>query len=287
MSAGSLKGMTAVVTGGGGALGGASALNLAKDGATVVLVGRTQATLDASRQRLLAACPGAQVATMAADATREDQMQPVFQAAHDIAGRLDIVVSIVGRGGGFIPILMHTAESFRAIIDINMQSTFIAARYAAPLMKQGGAMVFISSTVAKISYPYMSAYTAAKFGVEGFVKCAADEFAGQGIRVNCVRPGLTPAGGTKAMFDDRETLEAFAAETPLVASRGGFGTPDDIGRAVRWLCGPESSWVTGQSFAVDGGHELRRYPDAGPWVAKQHGEAALEAVRRGEVPAKK
>jgi NAD(P)-dependent dehydrogenase (short-subunit alcohol dehydrogenase family) len=102
-----------------------------------------------------------------------------------------------------------------------------------------------------------------------------------------VRPGLTPAGGTGAIFEDKETLAAFAAETPLVASRGGFGKPDDIGRAVRWLAGPESSWVTGQSFAVDGGHELRRYPDAGPWVARNFGQAALDAVRRGEAPRKK
>jgi NAD(P)-dependent dehydrogenase (short-subunit alcohol dehydrogenase family) len=281
-----LSGKTALVTGGGGALGGASALNLLRDGAAVVLVGRTLASLETAKQRLLKEQPDARIELKAADATNTEQMQAAFQAAYDIQGRLDMVVSIVGRGGGFIPILLHDANSFRSIIEINTVSTFIAVRYSAPLMKNGGAIVCISSTVAKIPFPYMSAYTAGKFAVEGFVKCAADELAAAGIRVNCVRPGLTPAGGTKALFEDKETLAMFQAETPLVASRGGFGAPDDIGRAVRWLCGPESSWVTGQSFAVDGGHELRRYPDISHLVARTYGEAALQAVKKGQAPAK-
>jgi NAD(P)-dependent dehydrogenase (short-subunit alcohol dehydrogenase family) len=130
----------------------------------------------------------------------------------------------------------------------------------------------------------MSAYTAAKCAVEGFVKVAADELAGAGIRVNAVRPGLTPSGGTSGMFADRETMDLFAAETPLVPWRGGFGQADDIGRAIRWLAGPESAWITGQSIAVDGGHELRRYPDMTYMMTRLHGNEAAAALRRGEPP---
>lgn len=279
-----LKGKTAVVTGGGGAIGGAAAINLARDGAAVMLVGRTQATLEKGRDRLLQAVPEARVELHAADATRPEDMQAALQAAHDMQGFLDIIVSVVGRGGGFVPILMHDIESFRWVLEVNVLSAFLAVRYGAPLMKRGGAIVCTSSTVAKIPFPTMSAYTAAKCAVEGFVKVAADEMSGAGIRVNAVRPGLTPSGGTGGMFADQETMDLFAAETPLVPWRGGFGEADDIGRAIRWLAGPESAWVTGQSIAIDGGHELRKYPDMAYMISRLHGKEAVAALRRAEAP---
>jgi NAD(P)-dependent dehydrogenase (short-subunit alcohol dehydrogenase family) len=117
------------------------------------------------------------------------------------------------------------------------------------------------------------------------VKCAADELAGLNIRVNSVRPGLTSNNAMKPMgqIEDLQAFEDYPEETPLFAVRQGYGRPDDIGRAVRWFAGPESEWVTGQSIAVDGGHELRRYPNMDKTIALNIGQEALDRVRRGEV----
>jgi NAD(P)-dependent dehydrogenase (short-subunit alcohol dehydrogenase family) len=282
-----LAGQTAIITGGAGALGSASAYNLAKDGAAVLLMGRTLAKLEEGRRGLLAKVPDARVELFAGDAMKPEDVEAGMQKAYDIQGRLDIIVALVGGGGGgggMVPILMQNLEQFRAVLDRNVLSAFLAVRYGVPFMKQGGAIVCFSSTVAKIPFPYMAAYTASKCAVEGFVKCAADELSGAGIRVNAVRPGLTKSNSNSGMFDDKEMIDAFAGETPLVPFRGGFGEPDDIGRCVRWLAGPESSWVTGQSIAVDGGHELRKYPDVSFTLARTHGLAAVDAVRKGRLP---
>ena len=90
-----------------------------------------------------------------------------------------------------------------------------------------------------------------------FVRCAAEELGARKIRVNAARPGMTRNSSNDAMFANDRLIGKFLAEIPL----GRTGEPDDIAGAVRYLAGPESSWVTGQSFAADGGHELRKNPD--------------------------
>lgn len=148
------------------------------------------------------------------------------------------------------------------------------------MVEGGGSMVCISSDAAKLVFPWLPAYTTGKSGVEGFVRAAAEELARFRIRVNAVRPGLTRTDATAAIFANPELHDRFAAEKPL----GRLGEPEDVAAGVRYLAGPESSWVTGQSFAIEGGNELRKAPDLGPVVAQTWGEEAFEAVLEGRAP---
>lgn len=252
---GVLAGKTALVTGGSGGIGRACAEALARDGAAVVIMGRREEALATARAAVLAAAPGSRVEIAVGDAGSEDDVRAALAIAHGLGGRLDILVPTLG-GGGFARLLDKTVEDFRAELDVNITSVFIAMRHGVPLMRSGGAIVCISSTAATMPFPALAAYCAGKAGLEALVRTAADELSTLGIRVNAVRPGLTRSNATSEMFDNQAVVDRFLEQIPL----GRTGEPADIAAAVRYLAGPESGWVTGQSFAVDGGQELRRNP---------------------------
>ncbi|HEY4545024.1 MAG TPA: SDR family oxidoreductase [Pedomonas sp.] len=274
-----LAGKVAFVTGGSGGIGSAVAESLLRDGASVLIMGRRQAALEDTRRRLLEAVPDGRVEIHAGDALSTEDVQAGLARAHAIAGRLDILVPAVG-GGGFKPLLMHDADSFRAELDNNIISAFLVMRYGAPLMTQGGSIVCISSTAGVTAFPWLSAYCTGKAGLEALIRTAADELSSANIRVNAVRPGMTRTEATGQMFDAPDVIGAFLEQIPL----GRGGDPADIAAGVRFLAGPESGWVTGQSFAVDGGHELRRNPDLTAMVGLIYGEEALAAVKAGRSP---
>jgi NAD(P)-dependent dehydrogenase (short-subunit alcohol dehydrogenase family) len=106
-----------------------------------------------------------------------------------------------------------------------------------------------------------------KAGLETLVRNAADELGRAGVRVNAVRPGLVRTELADPLLSDEQVLADYLAQMPI--SR--VGTVDDIGAAVRFLCGPESTWITGQILGVDGGHTLRRGPDIEHWATALYG----------------
>ena len=265
------------MTGGSGAIGSSSAKHLLRDGAAVLLMGRRADALDAARAALLKEVPDGQVECHSGDGMIEADVEAAIRKAYAMRGRLDIVVTTVGGGNGFKPLMMLDAETFRAQFDRNVVSAFLAVRYAVPLMQPGGAIVCISSNAGKMPFAYLAAYHTAKGGLENFVRAAAEELGSAGIRINAIRPGLTRTDRTGHLWEGA-TLAKFVAEYPL----GRAGEPDDIGAGVRFLAGPESSWVTGQSFAADGGQELRKNPDLSDLIVRNYGQAALDAVRRGK-----
>lgn len=277
--AGILAGQTAFITGGGGGIGSASARLMVRDGAAVMLMGRSQGTLTQARDAILADYPDAVIDTFGGDSLKAEDVQEGIERATRLEGDLSILVPTVG-GGGFMPILMHTAETFREQLDINVISCFLVVRYGVPLMKTGGSIVCISSTAAIMPFPWLGAYCASKGAVEQFVRTAADELAPAGVRVNAVRPGMTRTNSTGEMFDNEGVIAPFIEQMPL----GRAGVPDDIAQGVRFLAGPESGWMTGQSFAVDGGHELRRNPDLTGVARGLFGDDVIDAVQRGEAP---
>ncbi len=279
MTNNSLNGMAALVTGGSGGIGAACAEALLRDGAAVVIMGRHKDTLVQTRDKLLAAVPSGRVEIYAGSALETKDVQAALAHTHGMLNRLDIIVATVG-GGGFKPLLMHDADSFRAELDQNIISAFLAMRYGAPLMGQGGSIVCISSTAGVTAFPWLSAYCTGKGGLESLIRTAADELAAAKIRVNAIRPGLTRSNATTSMFESPDVMSRFLEQIPL--QRG--GDPADIAAGVRYLAGPESAWVTGQSFAVDGGHELRRNPDLSPVISAIYGEQALATLRAGKSP---
>jgi NAD(P)-dependent dehydrogenase (short-subunit alcohol dehydrogenase family) len=202
--------------------------------------------------------------------------------AESLTGRLGIAVAVVG-GGTMKPLLMFDADELAADLKRNVISAFLVIKHATPLMTKGGggSIVCISSDAAKIPWPFLATYNTTKGGVEGLVRGAALELAHLKIRVNAVRPGLVQTEATKTgLFANEEAMAAFLAEKPL----GRTGIPDDIGAAVRYLAGPESSWVTGQSLGVEGGNELTRAPYLEFLVRKRFGDDAISAALAGQIP---
>lgn len=280
-----LAGRTAIITGGSGGIAGGVARYLLADGAAVLLMARGRAALEDRRAELLEAFPGARVEVWVGDAFQAADVRAGLQAAYDLEGHLDIVVALAGGGVGFRPLLMLDEEDFRYCLETNAVSTFMAIRYGAPLMGRGGAIVCISSNSARIIFPWFGPYSIAKATVESLVRSAAEELGGAGIRVNAVRPGLIRANGTEGLFADAGIIGKFHEQMPLVRPGIPCGEPADIGAAVRFLVGPESSWITGESIGIDGGNSLRKAPDLGELVDDQVAFAAAKLGRVDPGPA--
>jgi NAD(P)-dependent dehydrogenase (short-subunit alcohol dehydrogenase family) len=252
---GVLDGQTAFILGASAGIAQASARLLAADGAALYLLGRSTARLEAAREGILAVVPDAEIALEKGDPEDEATVAAAAQAAYDVKGRLDIVIGTVAIGGTG-PLIDQDLETFTNFVMGNLRSDFLAMRYSVPLMTNGGSIVFISSTSSKIPMEGLGHYSAGKAALEMMIRVAASELGPKGIRVNAVRPGLTEAATTQGYIHLEELTSSFLERVPL----GRLGVPEDIAPGVRYLAGPESSWMTGQSFAIDGGNEVRGAP---------------------------
>jgi NAD(P)-dependent dehydrogenase (short-subunit alcohol dehydrogenase family) len=280
---GALSGQAALVTGGGGGIGGASAAWLARDGAAVRIMGRTEATLAKTLKEIREfAGADAKVEYTVGDALDADDLQGALEATAAMADRLGIAVSVLG-GGNMKPLLMFEPAEVLEEMNKNIVSAFMVIRQATPFMAQGGggSIVCISSDAAKIPWPFLTLYNTSKSGVEGLVRGAAIELAPLKIRVNAVRPGLVKTDATKdGLFKNEPVMAQFLEQKPL----GRTGVPDDIAAGVRYLAGPDSGWVTGQSIGIEGGAELARAPYLEGLVRKRFGDAAIEEALAGRIP---
>jgi NAD(P)-dependent dehydrogenase (short-subunit alcohol dehydrogenase family) len=252
---GVLTDQTAFILGGSAGIAQASARLLAADGATLFLLGRSMARLETARDNIREAAPDAEIVLQEGDPEDEATVRSAAQAAFDVNGRLNIVVGTVATGGTG-PLVEQSLETFTDFVMGNLRSNFLALRYSAPLMTEGGSIVFISSTSSKIPMEGLGHYSAGKAALEMLIRVAASELGPRGIRVNAVRPGLTEAATTQGYIHLKELTTSFLERVPL----GRLGVSDDIAPGVRYLAGPESSWMTGQSFAIDGGNEVRGAP---------------------------
>jgi NAD(P)-dependent dehydrogenase (short-subunit alcohol dehydrogenase family) len=280
-SPGSLAGRRALIVGASSGIGRATAQRLLRDGACVTLAARTESPLRQTADALGedAKRGGGHVDWIACDASVAADVRRAVERAEQ-GGGLDIAVAIPG-GGNYCPILAYDDDRFADEVAQNVRPQFLVLKYAGLAMVRsgGGSIVAISSTAAVMSSPYLSAYCAGKAAVDQMVRVAADELGELGVRVNAVRPGLTRTAATGALFEP-PLFDRFLAEQPL--KRG--GEVEDIAGAVRFLAGPESSWVTGQCLTVDGGHTIRKFPDLTDLARRIAGEKVWNAVRRGELP---
>lgn len=276
----SLAGKRALVIGASSGIGLASAASLLADGATVTLCGRTKEKLDAAADGLRESIPEAtnRIHIRVCDGSKSDDVRDAVEAAAGESG-LDIAVSVPG-GGNYCPVLGYDDERFSAEVDENVRPTFLAIKYAGLAMVRsgGGSIVVVSSTASILSSPYLAAYCAGKAACDQLVRVAADEVGEHGIRINSVRPGLTRTGATASMFEMRPLIDEFLSEQPIARD----GESEDIARAIRFLAGPESSWVTGQCLTIDGGHTLRKFPRLEAVARSVTGDAVFDAIARGE-----
>jgi 3-oxoacyl-[acyl-carrier protein] reductase len=226
-----LAGKTAVVTGTAHGIGAGIAAALRADGATVHEVDKADADLSAE----------AEVA--------------------DYFGRLDGVDILVNSAGGVVgqvgqPLEEVTADQWHAVVNANLTTAFLCARAVAPGMKQRrwGRIINISSAAGLgVSKTGIQAYTSAKAGVIGLTRQLAHELGPYGITVNCIAPGFILSNPTTQLQWEGYGPDGQRALVEGIAMRR-LGVPDDIANGVQFFAAPQSSWVTGQVIAIDGGH---------------------------------
>lgn len=262
-----LDGHSALVTGGGSGIGLACAAHLAHDGATVVLAGRTPDKLAAGAKQLRS--EGADVHTVVCDVTDEAQVAAACEQATAF-GKFTMVVANAGAGSA-APLHLTTLEDWNTVMGTNLTGAFITIKHAAPHLARagGGAIVAISSIAAPRTHRYMTPYCVSKAGLEMLIQQAADELGSVGIRANAVRPSLVPTDISAGLVGSPDIVADYLDQMPLAR----LGTVDDIALAVRFLLGPESSWITGQCIGADGGHSLRRGPNLTPLMEMALGDA--------------
>lgn len=245
----SLAGVRALVTGGGSGIGLAAARRLAADGAVVTICGRTEDKLRAALERI---APSA--AYVVADVTVEDQIADAVGRAAGPDDRLDVVFANAGGSRHMGSIAGADALAVRATVDVNLIGTFLTIKHAVAAMPGGGSIIGMSSGAGHFPHRFLPAYGAAKAGVEALCRYAAEELGDRGIRVNCVQPGIIDDELMAPITAGGPLLDDYLREMPL----GRVGTVDDVAELVRFLAGPESSWLTGACIPIDGGHHLRR-----------------------------
>jgi len=143
----------------------------------------------------------------------------------------------------------------------------------------GGSIVLMSSNSAAFSNRYLGGYGAAKAAVDYLARVAADELGHLGVRVNSVRPGITRTDGTEFIANTPALLRQFLAQQPL----GRLGQPEEVADAIRFLCGSESRWITGQNLTIDGGHSLRAFPALDAIARGAIGDERFERARDGSI----
>jgi NAD(P)-dependent dehydrogenase (short-subunit alcohol dehydrogenase family) len=263
---GILGGTRALVIGGSGGVGLATARLLAADGCRVTIAGRDEQRLVDALRAL--AAEGLVVHPCPCDTLNPLDVADAVAVATE-GESLEIAVTVPGAGtaGRLVEL---DPEQFSADVDRNVRPVFLLVKYAVPAMPPGGSIVAVSSTAVVTSARGLASHKAGKAAVDALVEAAADELGEEGIRINSVRPGLTGATGPGGVVVDDETAELVRAGQPLTRS----GDVDDIAQAIRFLAGPESSWVTGQHLTVDGGNVLRAFPDLRP--PRAGGEMSLD-----------
>ncbi len=250
----------ALITGGAGGLGGATARRMAEEGATVVI-----ADLADEQGRALASEIGAEYEPL--NVTSEENWERLVQAVDGRHGRIDVLVNGAGIEGDFVNGSPETTtlDLWRKVLSINLDGVFLGCKHVLPVMRRAGrgSIVNISSMASFLGTPVNVAYGASKAGVQQLTKSVAVHGSRDGMKIRCnsVHPGVIRTRMLDEIYKQiGQVANVSASEAEQMSLRqvpfGAVGEPDDVAWLILYLACDESKYVTGSEFMVDGGWHL-------------------------------
>lgn len=246
-----LTGKTALITGGNGGIGLATAKLFQEHGASVAITGRDPATLDEAQEAL-----GKDALVLRGDISKVADIEAAMEKIGERFGRLDVLFANAGLVNP-APFEAVTEEGFDDTCSINFKGTFFTIQKALPLLSKGSSVIVTTSVSHQMASPNVSVYAASKAAQHSLVRTLAVELIDRGIRVNAISPGpvATPRFG-KRWGAPPEAIqaarEAFIRKSPLKR----FAEPDEIARVALFLASDDSSYIVGEEIVVDGGLTL-------------------------------
>jgi NAD(P)-dependent dehydrogenase (short-subunit alcohol dehydrogenase family) len=245
-----LQRKVALVTGGTSGIGREAAVLFAKSGAKVVVAGRREKegneTVDLVRGS------GGEALFTKTDVTKASAVEVLVKTTVEKFGRLDIAFNNAGVESAFASVANQAEADWDRAIEINLKGVWLCLKYELrQMLKQGngGSIVNMASILGMIGCAGTAAYTAAKHGIIGLTKVAALENARSGIRINAVCPAFIETAIMQRTLATPAARNLFLGYHPV----GRFGKPDEIAKAVLWMCSDEASFMTGESLVLDGG----------------------------------
>ncbi|HXV78873.1 MAG TPA: SDR family NAD(P)-dependent oxidoreductase [Candidatus Binatia bacterium] len=238
----------ALITGGGGGIGGAVARRMAVAGMTVILADYDHGAAEKVRDEIASA--GGKADALSVDVTQARAVKAVVTDVEKRFGRIDVLANIAGGSVYTKRLEDFTWTEWKEVIDINLTGTFLMCREVAPIMRRqkSGRILNTASNYAITGSALRVPYSAAKAGIIAFSKTLAQELAADGVLVNTVAPGPTDTPRVMGKESPEARKQRWSA-IPL----GRTGRPEDIAEAFYFLTTPESNWITGQTFHVNGG----------------------------------
>ena len=242
-----LSDRVALITGGAGGIGVAIAERFAEAGARIVLADIDRSAVDAAARSI--AARGAVAIGLEADITRSDHIDALVADIDKRIGRIDILINNAGVMGRTAPLWELSDADWQRVMDIDLTSVFRVTRAVIPGMRARGrgVVVSVASIAGKEGTPQLIPYSVAKAGIIAFTKALGKEVAREGIRVNCVAPGVVQT----ALLDQLppEATQVMLSKVPM----GRLGTADEVAAVVHFLASDAASFVTAQCFDVSGG----------------------------------
>lgn len=248
-----LENKVAIITGGSGSIGFATAQKLATEGAKVLLVDIDEKSLKKKQKE--AEKDNLDISHIVADVTRAKDVQNYVDTALERYGKIDLFFNNAAIEGMIKPIEDYPEDKFDQLLAVNVKGVFLGMKYVIPEIEVGGSIVITSSIAGLSGGPDQVAYTASKHAVIGIMRTAVAELSGQNIRVNTVHPGFVDNQMSRSLRDgiNPGKGEKVKAEINNQIPMGRHAKPEEISNMVAFLFSEESSYAHGNTFVVDGG----------------------------------
>ena len=240
-----------IVTGASSGIGRASAMAFASRGATVVAVGRNNKELSSMMAQVQG--DGGSIKPHLADVTELSQVDRIVSETVHTLGRIDVLVNSAGiiKNGT----IENTAlDDWDKMMNVNLRSVFALSQKCVPYLAESkGNIVNVSSVAGTRAFPNLLSYCVSKAAIDQMTRCSALDLAPMGIRVNAVNPGVVVTNIHKRGGMEDAAYDAFLEHSKSTHPIGRVGTPEEVAELVYYLASENASWITGATYAIDGG----------------------------------